>query len=614
MQKFEIEESDIFFRKIWESSADGIRIVDKDGIILDVNDSFCRIFKIGKDSLVGQNLSIIYKKEDRQKILKQYLQDLETGCIESLVTRETELWNGKTVITELANSIFYLDNYTPLLLSIFRDITDQKKAEDELLNTKLLLEQISKTSPAIITVFNPKTGKNIYENRSLLKSLGYPEETINYFSEQPLDNRFLNVHPDDVEILENFFNSIPSMKEGEPNEIIIRLKDYSGEWQWIRRISNIFQRDYNGEPALITSIFENITDRKQTEVALYKSLEFNKAVNENSPLGISVRSKNGKLLSYNKAWKKIWAMTDKEIYEDMETERTELKFDSKDEYLRDFIQNVGNIYKEGGTLYVPEIKTTNRKSRAALWLSQYFYAVKGEKETVDRVVILTEDITEKKLKDENLQKSLQEKELMLSEIHHRVKNNLQIISSLLNMQSQYITNPDILEYFRISSSRVKSMALIHENLYRAEDLSKINFEKYVRQLSTHLYNVYGADFSSVRLSLNISNIFLNIDTAIPCGLLINELLSNSLKHAFPKNKMGEIIIEMTSQKGQKYTLRVRDNGCGLPQTIDFSKLNSLGMKLVHTLVKQLDGSLEFTNYSGAEFIINFKDSNYKKRI
>lgn len=478
MENLALKKSDIFFRKIWESSADGMRIVDENGIILDVNDSFCRIFKIKKESLIGQNLSIIYNEANRKEILEQYLQDLKSGCIEALVTRETELWNGKIVITELSNSIFYLDKHTPLLLSIFRDITNQKEAEE----------------------------------------------------------------------------------------------------------------------------------------ALQQSLEFNRAVNENSPIGISVRSPYGKLLRYNKAWKRIWAMSDEDIAGDLQLERNELKFDSRDEYLNDYIPQLKKVYNEGGTVYVPEIKTNQKKPDAALWISQYFYALKDKKNNVERVVILTEDITEKKLKDEDLQKTLREKELMLSEIHHRVKNNLQIISSLLNMQSEYITNPDIMEYFRISSSRVKSMALIHENLYRSDDLSKINFEKYVRQLSTHLFNVYGADASLIRLSIKISSIFLNIDTAIPCGLLINELLSNSLKHAFPNNGSGDIVIEMMTQNDHCYTLFVSDSGIGLPQNIDIKKLSSLGMKLVYTLTNQLDGNIEYKINSGTKFIINFKDSNYKKRL
>jgi len=211
--------------------------------------------------------------------------------------------------------------------------------------------------------------------------------------------------------------------------------------------------------------------------------------------------------------------------------------------------------------------------------------------------------------EDQIKASLQEKEVLLKEIHHRVKNNLQVIYSLLRLQSAHIKDKHDLEIFKESRNRVMSMAFVHEKLYQSEDLAMIDFAEYSRKLATSLFHSYAAYPEIIALEINVEDVFLGIDNAIPCGLIINELVSNCLKHAFPKGKKGKIRVELRSDKdlhaGDKFTLTVSDDGIGFPKDLDFRNADTLGLQLVTTLVKQLKGTIELDRDGGTEFKITF---------
>jgi len=222
-----------------------------------------------------------------------------------------------------------------------------------------------------------------------------------------------------------------------------------------------------------------------------------------------------------------------------------------------------------------------------------------------RVSGVLRDITEQKHISDQIQASLAEKEVLLKEIHHRVKNNLQIISSLLSLQSGYIEDQQTLGILKTGENRVASMALIHEQLYQSEDLAKIDLVDYIQNLVANLFSSYDVNSQQINLHLNIGNILLCLDVAIPCGLIINELISNSLKHAFPNSKKGNIYIEMYTINEQ-YCLNIRDDGVGLPQYIDPNNTDSLGLQIVAALTQQLEGSLKINSNNGTEFQIKFQ--------
>jgi PAS domain S-box-containing protein len=224
---------------------------------------------------------------------------------------------------------------------------------------------------------------------------------------------------------------------------------------------------------------------------------------------------------------------------------------------------------------------------------------------------LENKIIERKKIDEGIRASLKEKEALLREIHHRVKNNLQIVTSLLDLQSGRIKEKSSLDAFKESQNRIKSMSLIHEQLYQSKNLSKIDFEKYIKDLTVNLLYLYNGNPDDISMKINVKNVFMSIGKAIPCGLIINELVSNSLKHAFPDGKQGEILIDISLEDDNNYTLIVKDNGIGLPEKYDYQNSDTLGLQLTDILTQQLKGHVEIDKNHGTTFKITFPNLNFK---
>lgn len=227
-------------------------------------------------------------------------------------------------------------------------------------------------------------------------------------------------------------------------------------------------------------------------------------------------------------------------------------------------------------------------------------------------VKLTRDITERKAAEISVREALRQ-EMLLKEIHHRVKNNLQVISSLLYLQSTHVDDKKMLEVLAESQSRVKSIALIHEKLYRSADLEKLAFGDYVKDLVGELARTYGIHRERITVHTDIQQIHLGIDTAVPCGLIINELVVNAFKHAFGSEPQGEVRIGLQQTQECSYILTVRDNGIGFPANFDWRKCKSLGLKLVMDLTKQLGGQLAISGELGTQITITFAELQYKER-
>lgn len=203
--------------------------------------------------------------------------------------------------------------------------------------------------------------------------------------------------------------------------------------------------------------------------------------------------------------------------------------------------------------------------------------------------------------EQHLRQSLTEKESLLKEIHHRVKNNLQIVSSLLYLQEEYMHDAKGVEILRESQNRVKSMALIHEQLYGTTDLAKIDFGRYIQGLAANLFDAYAIEPARIRLDVRAEDIFLGVDMAVPCGLIINELVSNALKHAFPSRNTGTIEIAVTARSGGRLEIAVADDGIGLAEPHGDAEKRTLGLRLIDTLVAQLDGTVDIQTDHGTRF-------------
>jgi two-component sensor histidine kinase len=202
-----------------------------------------------------------------------------------------------------------------------------------------------------------------------------------------------------------------------------------------------------------------------------------------------------------------------------------------------------------------------------------------------------------------------EKEVLLQEIHHRVKNNLQIITSLLRMQSRAVQDPAFIDALRECQNRVASMALIHDKLYRARDLARVSFPEYVRDLTSNILTSYALPARSVRVKLDIDDLSLSLDCAVPCGLILNELMSNCLKHAFPVGHSGTVHVGFHAKGAEELCLVVQDDGVGMPADVDLEHTSSLGWRLIRALVQQLDGVVQCRTAGGTLVEIRFARQN-----
>jgi len=341
-----------------------------------------------------------------------------------------------------------------------------------------------------------------------------------------------------------------------------------------------------------------IAERKQVEEALRDSENKNLILIEAIPDSMFILSKNG-------------------TYHDFRSKNDGLLSIPPDEIIGKNISNIG-LSPNDLDLFFKHIKgalKTNTLQEFEYELSPSSEMFQFESRIVklnnQEVLCIVRDMTEKKRIEDKVNRSLKEKDVLLQEIHHRVKNNLQIVSSLLSLQSRYIEQPESIEIFRDSQSRIKSMALVHEKLYQSGDLTRIDLAEYIPDLVSDLFRSYGVNYNIVQFKINSENISLDINTAIPCGLIINELVTNSIKHAFQGIIKGEIIIEL-KYEDDYLKMKVQDNGVGFPEEMNLNNIKTLGLQLVISLTKQLDGSIELIKENGTCFNIIFKEQSNMK--
>jgi PAS domain S-box-containing protein len=246
-----------------------------------------------------------------------------------------------------------------------------------------------------------------------------------------------------------------------------------------------------------------------------------------------------------------------------------------------------------------------RKNGEEFWTSSTLTPVFTEKGDLKNIVVIDTDITLRKLMEEQIRESLEEKGILLKEIHHRVKNNLQIIISLFNLQTSYINDAGAAKALKEGQDRIRTMALIHERFYQSQGESRIDFDDYIKRLCETIFQNQGAAAKKIKLNIEAEKISLDIDTAVPCGLIINELVSNAIRHAFNGNN-GEILVKFMQLPDKKYCLIVKDNGKGLPPGVDYKKSDSLGIQLVQALTDQIEGSIQVENEMGLTVKVEFK--------
>jgi len=256
-------------------------------------------------------------------------------------------------------------------------------------------------------------------------------------------------------------------------------------------------------------------------------------------------------------------------------------------------------------IIILSIVEDERLSMKAVEKGAQDYLFKGEMDGNLLVRSIGYAMMRKKAQKE-LEEALHEKEILLKEIHHRVKNNLQVVCSLLYLQENYFEDEKYKHFFEDTQSRIKSMALVHDQLCHSKSLSHINFAEYIKHTCGDLLHLYNPS-DKIKFSMDVEDIELSIESAVPCGLILNELISNSLKHAFPGGEGGQIRLKFCRDAGRQITLLVNDNGVGFPKDLDFKKTTSLGMKIVKLLVNQLSGAIALDRAEGTTFKISFPE-------
>ena len=360
-----------------------------------------------------------------------------------------------------------------------------------------------------------------------------------------------------------------------------------------------------GDNFYAVMVARDISERMEAERAVMQSEEKYRTLFEYSPDFILLLAHDGKIIDINKATEKFVNLSKEELIG-----KSIRNFGLFEDDIEKFIE-IGHELMDGEFVEPFEFKISNKDGQICCMEAYLSLLKKGRGN--NQIQAILHDITKRKNYEKQIKQSLTEKEVLLREIHHRVKNNLQVISSLLNLQSRYMEDKNARDVFKESQNRIKSMALIHEKLYQSEDLTKIDFAEYLKSLTFHLFRSYSVDQSTVRLSINFEGALFDIDTSIPCGLIINELISNSLKYAFPNGRKGKISVDLQLD-GEKYVLIISDDGVGFPEGLDFQNTETLGLRLVSILVNQIKGVITLDKREGTSFKIEFAKLAYNEGI
>lgn len=482
----------------------------------------------------------------------------------------------------------------PALLAVATDVTEHMIREESLRESESRFRQMFEAGLFGMAI----VGLNyrfVKANSTLCQLLGYSEEELASMS-------FLDLtHPEDaakdVRLIQQVFSSkVPSFTTQT------RYLRRDKRTLWGNLTASVIRGE--GERVLYGLIMvEDITERKMAETSLRESEERYRMLVETMSQGLGMTNEDGCFTYVNDRLCKLIGYPREEIIG-----RPATQFMDRANQMT-LLEHTGRQRKGESVSY--ELTWTRRSGEPVPTIvsPEGLFDRRGRFSGTFAVIT---DITERKRIEEATKASLREKDILLREIHHRVKNNLQIIASLLKLQSALIENVEARGMFKMSHDRIRTMALIHEKLYQSKDLARIDFGAYIRSLGTHLLASYGVTPGDVRVATRADHVYLDINTAIPCGLIINELVSNALKHAFPRGRTGEIQIECHATKDGLHTLQIEDNGIGFPPEVDFQNTETLGLQLVNTLVRQLEGSITLDTAAGTKYMITFAELKYRQ--
>ena len=552
------------------------------GRILDANPSAIRYFGFSKEDLVNKNIYDINIIDNDEMLNNLYE---KTQVDENHYFLKQKNSKGEIRYVEIFQTPVIIEE-KKMFLSIIFDITEklvtENKLEHSMENYRLLFDNVNDAIFVYTLDKNHKPSRFINVNDVACRISGIDRDEL-------LKMNIFDIHP------EAFFRKITGdissiLDQGQLiTETLFKNKD--GRFIPVEINSNLITLD---EKKTVIAIVHDISDRKKREELLVKSRdEYLKILNDfPNPI---IKSNEFKQYDYfNASWFEFTGRTPgKELgigWEEIIHDEDKKRFDTVYEY----------SFKNRDPFNI-EIRIKHSEGTYR-WVSVNgipFYNMEGE---FRGYISSCYDINYIKISNERIKKSLNEKDLLIKEIHHRVKNNLQIIQSLLNLQMSKIQSEETREIIRVNQDRIKSMALIHESIYQSNDFTNIDLENYIRYICLYLMQTYGINTDRIKVDIKVKKVFLNIDISIPLGMIINELISNSLRHSFASTDEGEIELEIKPVSGKKYSMILSDNGKEFSERSSVNNPASFGYILINNLLKQLNGKMDIERNDGKNII------------
>lgn len=584
-EKNRVNAGEAKFHQVWQCALDGMRLTDGNGIIRDVNPAFSELVHLPGESLIGKPLSVIYQKE-ASRIMRKYCERFKTRTILPHVVNQYVLHDGTVRWFEVYNTFVEIPGEPEQVLSIFRDKTELVKATDKLKESETRLNIAVQSARIGLWDQDFKTGI-IVRNNTWAEMLGYEPKEI-----QKDKNAFLNlIHPNDRDKTSRI---IQKHEAGQTDFFRIehRLRCADGSWKWILNVGQIVERDESGKPLRAAGVHVDIDEQKKTEESLKQSEKLLHSVWDQSKDGMRLTDARGRIVMVNDAFSEMMGMPKEKlegqflgvIYYPEEQDRIVKRY--KENFLNKTIQP-----------YIARPFT--------LWNGeQKWFGVSIAFISDTLLLSVFRDITQQVRSQESLRELVHQKEMLMRELQHRVKNNMNIIASLISLEMRQIRDPDIRGIFLDIRNRIHSMAAIYERLSLTGDPESVELNQYIQTLAENILKTFTVGSNRLHLKTFLDPVRLDTKRAASLGLILNELLTNSLKYAYPNHEKGTITIEIR-QTDNQIRFVVKDDGIGLPDDFSPGKEKSMGFMLINTLVSQLKGKMTIDGGQGTQTTIEF---------